>query len=364
MLAAREGRRAAEVGRGPPREPARGGQVAPRARRRSQMAFDADGAIQAAHIDFVSDCGAYPTPWPVGPAAAVGMLFPGPYRVPRAGFATKSVYTNTVGRTAYRGPWQFESLAREVLLDIAARQMGIDPVELRRRNLLRHDELPYANPNGMPYDHISPLETFEQALAMLDYEAFRTRAGRGARTAGRYLGVGRVGLRRAVDARLRRTTRPRPRRSASSLRARSTCTSPAARRATASRRRSCSSRPTRSASKIEDVNTIQGDTAVTGFGAGAAGSRSGSMTAGAVRRDRDDPARAHRRDRRAQARSRDRRHRARRQPRERARHAVDRHLVRASSPRSPTSSPRRCRPGSRPGSRRARATPPTHRSSG
>src|SRR5207248_4086455 len=44
------------------------------------MAFDADGAIQAAEIDFVSDCGAYPTPWPVGPAAAVGMLFPGPYR--------------------------------------------------------------------------------------------------------------------------------------------------------------------------------------------------------------------------------------------------------------------------------------------
>ena len=65
------------------------------------------------------------------------MLFPGPYRVPKATFATKAIYTNTVGRTPYRGPWQFESLAREVLLDIAARQMGIDPVELRRRNLLR-----------------------------------------------------------------------------------------------------------------------------------------------------------------------------------------------------------------------------------
>jgi carbon-monoxide dehydrogenase large subunit len=169
------------------REPARGGQV-PRARR-CQMAFDADGAIQAAYIDFVSDCGAYPTPWPVGPAAAVGMLFPGPYRVPRAGFATKSVYTNTVGRTAYRGPWQFETLAREVLLDIAARQMRMDPVDLRRRNLLRPDDLPYANANGMPYDRITPLETFEQALAMLDYEAFRTEQAE-ARAVGRYLGVG------------------------------------------------------------------------------------------------------------------------------------------------------------------------------
>ncbi len=65
-----------------------------------KMAFDADGAIQAAQIDFVSDCGAYPTPWPVGTSSVVGALFPGPYRVPRASFTTKTIYTNTVGRTA------------------------------------------------------------------------------------------------------------------------------------------------------------------------------------------------------------------------------------------------------------------------
>ena len=139
----------------------------------ARMAFDDDGTILAAHIDYVQDVGAYPTPWPVGTAAAVGMFFPGPYRIPRATWSSRSVFSNTSGRTAYRGPWQFESVAREVLLDIAARQMEMDPVELRRRNLLRQDELPYANPNGMPYDHISPMETFEQALAMLDYEAFR-----------------------------------------------------------------------------------------------------------------------------------------------------------------------------------------------
>ncbi len=153
------------------------------------MAFDVDGSIQGAFLDFVSDCGAYPTPWPVMTAAAVGMLFPGPYRVPCAGFSTETIYTNTVGRAAYRGPWQFESLAREVLLDIAARRLGIDPVELRRRNLLHRDELPYRNPNGMTYDSISPLETLEQALAILDYDAFRAEQTV-ARKAGRYLGVG------------------------------------------------------------------------------------------------------------------------------------------------------------------------------
>jgi len=154
-----------------------------------RMAFDTDGAILAAAIDFVSDCGAYPTPWPVGTAGVVGMLLPGPYRVPKASFTAKTFYTNTVGRAAYRGPWQFETLARELLLDIAARRIGIDPMQLRRRNLLREDELPYTNPNGLPYDSIAPLATFEQALEMLDYEGFRREQAQ-ARAAGRYLGVG------------------------------------------------------------------------------------------------------------------------------------------------------------------------------
>ena len=169
-----EGRRAGEVDRGPAREPARRRAVAPRARRRRRWRSTPTARSRRAHIDFVPDCGAYPTPWPVMHRGRGRHAVPRP--VPRAhapASRRKIVYTNTVGRTAYRGPWQFETLAREVLLDIAARRMGIDPVELRRRNLLRRDELPYTNPNGMTYDSISPLETFEQALEMLDYDAFR-----------------------------------------------------------------------------------------------------------------------------------------------------------------------------------------------
>ena len=70
-------------------------------------------------------------------------------------------------------PWQYETLTREILLDIAARKMGMDPVELRRRNILRGDEMPYFNPNGMPYDHVAPADTFEQAVKILDHEGFR-----------------------------------------------------------------------------------------------------------------------------------------------------------------------------------------------
>ena len=246
-----------------------------------RMGFDADGAIVGAHIDFVSDCGAYPTPWPMMPAAAVGALFPGPYRVPKAGFATASVYTNTVGRTAYRGPWQFESLAREVMLDIAAREMGMDPVELRRRNLLRREDLPYMNPNGMTYDSISPTETFEQALEILDYDAFRADQAV-ARQEGRYLGVG-------VSNYVEPST---PGSGAYATEAATIRVEPTGRVnvyiAGGSTGNSIETTVVQLTADalgvdIEDVHTIQGDTALTGYGAGAAGSRSASMTAGAVR---------------------------------------------------------------------------------
>ena len=245
-----------------------------------KMAFDADGAIQAAYIDFVTDCGAYPTPWPVPPAAAVGVLFPGPYRVPKGSFSVKAVYSNTVGRMPYRGPWQFESLAREVLLDIAAREMQMDPVELRRRNILGRDELPYANPSGMTYDNASPRETFEQALAMLDYDRFRGEQAE-ARLDGRYLGVGLANFIEpstpgygyyATEA---ATIRIEPSGRVTVL------------VAGGSSGNSIETTVVQLAAdalgaNIDDVDTTQGDTAVTGFGAGAAGSRSASMTAGAV----------------------------------------------------------------------------------
>lgn len=246
-----------------------------------QMAFDADGSIQAAAIDFVSDCGAYPTPWPVGTAGLVGMLFPGPYRVPKAGFTAKTLYTNTVGRAAYRGPWQFETLAREMLLDISARRIGMDPMQLRRRNLLRADELPYTNPNGMVYDSIAPLATFEQALELLDYEGFRREQAQ-AREDGRFLGVG-------LSTYVEPST---PSFGYYATEAATIRIEPSGKVnvyiAGGSTGNSIETTVVQLAADelgvhIDDVATIQGDTAVTGFGAGAAGSRSGSMTAGAIR---------------------------------------------------------------------------------
>ncbi|WP_269745731.1 xanthine dehydrogenase family protein molybdopterin-binding subunit [Mycobacterium celatum] len=246
----------------------------------ARMAFDDDGAILAADIDFVQDVGAYPTPYPVLTTAAIGMFFPGPYRVPKASFNYKTVFSNTAGLAAYRGPWQYETLTREILLDIAARKMGMDPVELRRRNLLRRDEMPYFNPNGMPYDHVAPAETFEQAVKILDHEGFR-KEQRDALAQGRYLGLGfsayiePTGAATGHLATEGATIRIEPTGKVNVY---------VNGGSTGNSIETTVVQLTADAlgADIDDVACIQGDTAVTPYGAGTQGSRSGPMTAGAV----------------------------------------------------------------------------------
>ncbi|MCV7198166.1 xanthine dehydrogenase family protein molybdopterin-binding subunit [Mycobacterium angelicum] len=246
----------------------------------ARMAFDADCTLRAVDIDYAQDIGAYPTPYPVLTSAAIGMFFPGPYRVPKSSFNYKTVFSNTSGLAAYRGPWQFETLAREVLLDIGARKMGIDPVELRRRNLLRRDEMPYFNPNGMPYDHVAPAETFEQAVKILDHEGFR-KEQREALAQGRYLGLGFAAYIEPTGAATGHlgtegaTIRMEPTGKINVY---------VNGGSTGNSLETTVIQLTADAlgADIDDVATIQGDTAVTPYGAGTQGSRSGPMTAGAV----------------------------------------------------------------------------------
>ena len=245
-----------------------------------RMAFDEDGNILAADIDFVQDVGAYPTPYPVLTTAAIGMFFPGPYRVPKASFNYKTVFSNTSGLAAYRGPWQYETLTREILLDIAARKMDMDPVELRRRNILRGDEMPYFNPNGMPYDHVAPADTFEQAVKILDHEGFR-KEQRDALADGRYIGLGYsayiepTGAATGHLATEGATIRMEPTGKINVY---------VNGGSTGNSIETTVVQLTADAlgADIADVSTIQGDTAVTPYGAGTQGSRSGPMTAGAV----------------------------------------------------------------------------------
>ena len=154
------------------------------------VAADQEGTILGIAADHLDEVGAYPQ---AGSAAAMGaVIFTGPYRIPKLAFESRSVFTNTCSRAPYRGPWQFETYFREQAVDSLARKLGMDPLELRRRNVLKRDELPYTLPLGIPMFDVSPAETLEQAASMVDYDAFRVWQ-REQLAVGRLLGVG-IGL--------------------------------------------------------------------------------------------------------------------------------------------------------------------------
>lgn len=154
------------------------------------MALDADAHFLAAIVDLVGGVGSYPAGGSIGAGAGfTALLFSGGYRVPKTAFGAKTVITNTCGQAPFRGPWAVETIAREQMVDAVAHEIGMDPIELRRRNVIHQSELPFTLPSGMVYDVVTPEETLEQAAAMLGWDAFRAEQA-AARAEGRHLGVG------------------------------------------------------------------------------------------------------------------------------------------------------------------------------
>ena len=152
-----------------------------------QVAFDAGGKLVASHGDYNCNNGAFPQLSECN--IAVHMFVWSAYKMPAYTFLTRGWYTNTVGLAAYRGPWAMESLVRETALDKAARQLGIDPIEIRRRNLVTAKDQPTTSSMAIPLDDITPAECLEKLLAYFDVAAFR-KEQEVARKSGRYLGLG------------------------------------------------------------------------------------------------------------------------------------------------------------------------------
>ena len=158
-------------------------------RAKVKMAFDDEGHILAMAIDYLDDIGAYPLGGLMSTAGMIFMMVPGAYKIPVVGFSSTTVFTNTCGHAPYRGPWQFETALREIMLDIGAREMGIDPLEIRRRNVFATAELPYTSATGTMFEAVSPAETLEQAAEILGYEQVRAEQA-AARKEGRLVGIG------------------------------------------------------------------------------------------------------------------------------------------------------------------------------
>jgi carbon-monoxide dehydrogenase large subunit len=153
-------------------------------------AFDADARLLALEADVISNVGAYscyPTSCGVEPLMAMAEL-PGPYDVQEYACRARGVATNTCPMAPYRGVSRpVTAMAMERLMDKAAAAFAIDPIEIRRRNLIRR--FPYVSATGLTFDQASYVETMETAVAAADLPAFR-KFQAAERSAGRYVGLG------------------------------------------------------------------------------------------------------------------------------------------------------------------------------
>ena len=140
----------------------------------------ADGRIVAMIDRYTSDLGAWNSTF--GSAQLSSVVFTGPYKVADAAVERRVALTNKTPVGAYRGYGQPEvNFALEVLIDRLARRLEIDPLELRRRNMLRPEDLPWTTPSRAVYDSGDYLKTLQMAADAVDYGAHRAspREGRG-----------------------------------------------------------------------------------------------------------------------------------------------------------------------------------------
>ncbi|HET8575503.1 MAG TPA: xanthine dehydrogenase family protein molybdopterin-binding subunit [Methylomirabilota bacterium] len=157
-----------------------------------EAAADAAGSILALRARLYSDAGAYhihPLTAALEPMGTAGIL-PGPYRIPAYAFAAVAVATNKPPLGAYRGVGMtMGAFVMERTLDLIAERLGLDPAEIRRRNLIPRDGYPYASAAGLVYDSGDYPKALEQALALAGWERLKRERDEGRRS-GRLLGVG------------------------------------------------------------------------------------------------------------------------------------------------------------------------------
>ena len=158
----------------------------------AELAVDADGRLLAARYRGMADVGAYNAyPWTSSfePIHAAQM-FPGPYQLQHYDFNAKSIATNKTTMSTYRGVGApISNLVMEGLLDAAAVELQLDPIDIRRRNLITNEQFPYTSVTGLVYEEGSYLECLERAAEMIGYEDFRAQQQK-LRDQGIYQGIG------------------------------------------------------------------------------------------------------------------------------------------------------------------------------
>jgi aerobic carbon-monoxide dehydrogenase large subunit len=158
----------------------------------AELALDRDGRLLALRADTVGDVGAYSIyPWTAGlePVQVVSFL-PGPYRIANYRGRARAVATAKAPTGPFRGVGRpISTFVMERLIDMAAARLGLDPKEMRARNLVRAGEFPYRVASGIVWDRSGFIQCLDAACDALGYDAFRKRQA-DARAAGRWYGIG------------------------------------------------------------------------------------------------------------------------------------------------------------------------------
>ena len=143
----------------------------------ASLALDAKHQFIALKVETTANLGAYLSSFAAFvPTYLYGTMLAGPYKTDSISCAVRGVFTNTAPVDAYRGAGRPEATYLiETLVDAAARDLEIDPIELRRRNLIRPHEFPYQTPVALEYDTGDYEAHLEQALKLSGYEGFEAR---------------------------------------------------------------------------------------------------------------------------------------------------------------------------------------------
>ncbi|MBD1548468.1 xanthine dehydrogenase family protein molybdopterin-binding subunit [Roseibium aggregatum] len=156
---------------------------------RTRASVTENGRILGLELELAEDFGAYCF-YPANyMSRVVAMIVTGPYRIQDYAFEMKVALTNKCGNGPMRAPMAITSWVMDGTIDAIARQLDLDPLEVRRINMLRPADLPYRMATGEVLEDITPSETLESAVNAIDYEAFRKRQ-RALRDQGRYVGLG------------------------------------------------------------------------------------------------------------------------------------------------------------------------------
>jgi len=144
---------------------------------RAELALDAQGRVLALRVRGVANVGAYATATGVAIQALIGpWVSTSIYDIPLVDLQFTAVMTNTATTGAYRGAGRPEAIyLTERLFDAAARRLQLDPAELRRRNMVRPEQMPYKNAMGQVYDSGNFPSVLAQGLALADWDGFAAR---------------------------------------------------------------------------------------------------------------------------------------------------------------------------------------------